>query len=181
MAEPNLAPATFAEYNEQIQSLLFSVPPEIRYAIFAYSLASTPGTTQPVGQDAHCTRPGYETRHHTYLKLPSSVTLFEFDIESRVHREDEVDYIARKTADEWHFKRSDGIHLLAGQSDISISRWTGSSVLGNERWVRDETRPGQLDYYLTTIAWRPSQHPLGARPLYNPSLMEPAAACTAGV
>jgi hypothetical protein len=105
-----------------------------------------------------------------WMVLPESVTSFKMDLESIVRRKDEVDYIANEAARQWHFKRTDNVHLLAEPSDISISRWTGSSILGGRRWVRDEVRPGQLDYYVATVTWRPSQDSLGDRPRRNPDL-----------
>ncbi|CDM37714.1 hypothetical protein DTO013E5_6252 [Penicillium roqueforti] len=289
MAEPNLSPACFTEYNEQTQSSLFSLlPPEIRYEIFAYALTSAPDTRQRPERDGYCTRPGYETPHRTYtellqtcrkvymeawfmpficsehafwmasservperiitvekmqqcldlihdrhgevqgghirvfpqlwclegtkdfngifamrhfypksvtitirytdtwywesndelhiegewgrwLVLPSSVTRFCIDIESIERRKDEVDYIAGEMADRWRFQRADGTNMVAARADTSVSRWTGSSMLGGERWVRDEEAPGQLRYYFATITWRPSQEPLDDQGL-NPPL-----------
>lgn len=104
------------------------------------------------------------------VELPQSVTSFKMDIESIKRRKDEVDYIANEAANKWHFKRADGAILLAQPSDISISQWTGSSILGNRRWVRDEVRPGQLDYYVATVTWRPSLEPIRPLPRRNPDL-----------
>ncbi|KGO48100.1 hypothetical protein PEX1_072380 [Penicillium expansum] len=290
MAEPNLSPAYFTEYNEQTQSNLFSLlPPEIRYEIFAYALTSAPDTTQPPEQDGYCTRPGYETHHRTYtellrtckkvymeawfmplicsehafwmafgdrtpkrmitvdkmqqgldlihdrhgevqggrirvfpqlwklesttnfdriftmhyfypksvtitirytdtwmweineelhiegawgkwLVLPSSVTRFCIDIESIERRKDEVNYIAGEMAEQWRFQRADSTNMLAAKADTTVSRWTGSSMLGGRRWVRDEVAPGQLQYYFATVMWRPSQEPLGDQQRLNPPL-----------
>ncbi|CAG8900846.1 unnamed protein product [Penicillium egyptiacum] len=70
MTEPNLSPACFTKYNEQTQSNLFSLsPPEIRYDIFTYALTSASDATRPPEQDGYCMRPGYETRHRTYIEL----------------------------------------------------------------------------------------------------------------
>ncbi|KAJ5206427.1 hypothetical protein N7491_002956 [Penicillium cf. griseofulvum] len=288
MTEPNLSPACFTKYNEQTQSNLFTLPPEIRYEIFAYTSTSAPDTTQPPEQYGYCTRPGYETRCRTYtellrtckkvyietwfmpliysehafwmgtlyhtpermvtvekmqqslnlihdrhgevqggrirvfpqlhkledttdfdgiftmrhfypetvtitirytdtwfweanqalriegawgkwLVLPSSVTRFYIDIESIERRKDEVDYTAGEMADQWRFKRADGINMLAAKADTTVSKWTGSSMLGERRWLRDEVEPGQLRYYFATVMWRPSQEPLDDQRL-NPPL-----------
>lgn len=104
------------------------------------------------------------------LALPASVSCFQIDFESIERRKDEVTYIATEAAAKWHFTRSDGTRLLSGPSNIAVSRWTGSSMLGRERWVRDEVRPGQLDYYVATVTWRASPEPLGSRPGKNPDL-----------
>lgn len=105
-----------------------------------------------------------------WMVLPASVSSFTLEIESLERRNDEVDYIAEEAAKKWHFERADGVNLLANPSEISVSRWTGCSILGARRWVRDETRPGQLDYYIAKVTWRPSQDPMGDRPETNPDL-----------
>ncbi|KAJ6014311.1 hypothetical protein N7540_008902 [Penicillium herquei] len=286
--EPTLAPATFTNFTPQTECPLFSLPPEIRYEIFSCALSSASDTTQPIDQDAYCTRPGYETISHTYtellrtckrvymeawfmpflcsehsfymawrqrspkrvmsvprmqacldliharhgevqggsvrifpqlwalqgtkdcggvfsmrnfhpktvtitirytdtweweynkalymegawagrIRLPASVTKFKIDFESIERRKDEVDHIAQELAEKWRFRRSDGMDMVAsGEDSISFSRWTGSSTLGGHRWLRDETRPGQLDYYVGTVTWRPSKEPPIDGPLFNP-------------
>ncbi|CAI7573266.1 unnamed protein product [Penicillium glandicola] len=105
-----------------------------------------------------------------WLVLPSSVTRFCIDIESIERRKDEVDYIAGEMADQWRFQRADGINMVAAKANTSISRWTGSSMLGRERWVRDEVTPGQLQYYFATVTWRPSQEPLDDQHTLNSPL-----------
>lgn len=104
------------------------------------------------------------------MRLPASVSKFTLELESLERRKDEVDYIARRAADEWQFRRTDNVSMLADSSQISVSRWTGCSVLGGRRWVRDEARPGQLDYYLAKTTWRPLQESRPAPPGGNPSL-----------
>lgn len=105
-----------------------------------------------------------------WLVLPSSVTRFCIDIESIERRKNEVDYIAGEMADQWRFQRADGTNMLAAKADTSVSRWTGSSMLGGRRWVRDEVEPGQLQYYFATVMWRPSQELLDDRQRLNPPL-----------
>ncbi|KAJ5971604.1 uncharacterized protein N7479_001522 [Penicillium vulpinum] len=104
------------------------------------------------------------------LVLPSSVTRFYIDIESIERRKDEVNYIAGEMADKWRFQRADGTNMLAAKADTSVSRWTGSSMLGKRRWVRDEVAPGQLQYYFATVTWRPSQERLDDQERLNPPL-----------
>lgn len=55
----------------------------------------------------------------------------------------------------WRFKRRDDTFLCANNSSTSITRWSGSSTWEGERWIRDETRPETLDYYVATVAFRP--------------------------
>lgn len=290
MANRDPSSALFAEYHEQTQCALFAkLPPEIRYEIFAYALATAPDRTSSEAQNSYCVRPGYENRRRTWTQLlrtckrvymeawfmplacsehafymtgcnrcpkrvtelrdmqhcldllykrhgevhggsirlftqmyklegattfqgifamphfqpttvaitirytdtwfwednhplrikgswcereilPASVSCFQIEIESIERRKAEVDYIATEAANKWHFTRSDGAQLLSDPSQIAISRWTGSSFIGGDRWIRDEVRPGQLDYYVATITWRPSPDPLGSRPEKNPNL-----------
>ncbi|KAG9708027.1 hypothetical protein KCU73_g17571, partial [Aureobasidium melanogenum] len=34
-------------------------------------------------------------------------------------------------------------------------RWSGSATWHHHRWIRDETGPNKLDYYVSTVTWRP--------------------------
>ncbi|KAJ5081140.1 hypothetical protein N7456_013378 [Penicillium angulare] len=69
------------------------------------------------------------------LEIPSSVTRFNIDFESIERRKDEVDCIVQGFATRWSFRRRDGVKLVAdGDKSISVSRWTGSSTLGDRRW-----------------------------------------------
>ena len=88
------------------------------------------------------------------IRLPNSVTHFTVDFEMIERRKDEVNLIANNAVEKWFFERKDGASLTARKEDISVSTWTGSSVLGGQRWVRDEIRPGQLDYYIVTVTWK---------------------------
>ncbi|KAJ5156832.1 hypothetical protein N7492_009635 [Penicillium capsulatum] len=104
------------------------------------------------------------------LILPASVSCFQIELESIERRKEEVDYVATEAATKWHFTRSDGTRFLSKPSNIAITRWSGSSMLGRERWVRDEARPGQLDYYVATVTWRPSPESPKPRPDKNPDI-----------
>ena len=35
-------------------------------------------------------------------------------------------------------------------------KWSGKATWGHRRWVRDETGPNKLDYYVSTVTWRPA-------------------------
>ncbi|KAJ5174230.1 uncharacterized protein N7482_000107 [Penicillium canariense] len=104
--------------------------------------------------------------------LPASVTSFTLDVESLERRSYEVDWVSQQAMEKWHFARDDGVLLFSCPEDIAISHWTGSSVLGQERWIRDEEqeRPGKLSYYVGSITWRPSKESLNDRPVQNPGL-----------
>ncbi|EAW12398.1 uncharacterized protein ACLA_063670 [Aspergillus clavatus NRRL 1] len=90
------------------------------------------------------------------IRLPASVTRFAMDFESIERRKGEIDYIANQAAETWFFRRRDGQFLTADKADMTVSKWTGSSILGKQRWLRDEVRPGQLDYHVVTVVWRVS-------------------------
>ena len=91
------------------------------------------------------------------VRFPGSVSRFCIEFESIERRKNEVDYIAREAAEKWYFRRKDEFLLTPNESETSVFRWTGSSCLGGERWIRDEVRPGELDYYVKTVTWKLSR------------------------
>ncbi|KKK16943.1 hypothetical protein ARAM_003757 [Aspergillus rambellii] len=93
------------------------------------------------------------------MRLPDSVTSFTVDFESLERRKAEVDIISTLAAESWFFQRDDGAVLTAKRSDIKISTWTGSSMLGSARWIKYEARPGQLDYYIASVTWHLDSRP----------------------
>ncbi|KAF7113945.1 hypothetical protein CNMCM5793_006128 [Aspergillus hiratsukae] len=101
------------------------------------------------------------------IYFPGSVTRFSMDLESIERRRGEINYIANEAAEKWFFRRNDGRFLTADKADMSVSRWTGSSILNGQRWLRDEIRPGQLDYHVVTVVWRVSPG-LAEAPLPTP-------------
>ncbi|KAE8140173.1 hypothetical protein BDV38DRAFT_27357 [Aspergillus pseudotamarii] len=91
------------------------------------------------------------------IRFPESVSRFCIEFESIERRKNEVDYIAREAAEKWYFRRKDGFLLTPHESETPVFKWTGSSCLGGERWIRDEVRPGELDYYVKTVTWKLSR------------------------
>ncbi|KAL1979544.1 hypothetical protein VTN96DRAFT_5591 [Rasamsonia emersonii] len=89
-------------------------------------------------------------------RFPNSLTRLSIDFESIERRKEEVNYIAKEAAERWHFRRQDGTVLSACQAETSIMKWTGSSIWGGQRWIRDEVRPNELDYHAVTVTWRPA-------------------------
>ncbi len=87
-------------------------------------------------------------------RFPDCVRAFVVDFESLERRKREVDIIVEQAVERWVFKRKDERVLKARSEDITVSRWTGSSMFGGYRWLRDEVRPGELDYYVKTVTWR---------------------------
>jgi hypothetical protein len=90
------------------------------------------------------------------VRFPDSVRRFVVDFESVERRKGEVDLIVAQAVAGWVFRRRDGGVLRATVQDVSVSRWSGSSMFGGRRWVRDETpeRPGVLDYYAVSVVWK---------------------------
>ncbi|KAF5979301.1 hypothetical protein FCOIX_5357 [Fusarium coicis] len=89
--------------------------------------------------------------------LAPSTTQFCIELESLERKKDQVDKIAKQMVDSWFFKRPDGVVLYADTSDSNrkVSRWSGSSTWHGQRWIRDETEPHKLDYYVVSITFRP--------------------------
>ncbi|KAJ6031566.1 hypothetical protein N7540_002298 [Penicillium herquei] len=105
------------------------------------------------------------------VELPASVTKFNIEIECLEHRKSEVDYIINGISTSWNFRRSDGVTLETDKDHITISRWTGGSILpGRWRQIRDEKRPGYLDYYVGKVTWRASKNPPTDERPSNPAL-----------
>ena len=91
-------------------------------------------------------------------RFPDSVRELRFELESLERRKDQINSIANQMIDKWQFQRKDGVRLSAKDSSITIMCWSGSSTWAGQRWVRDETRPETLDYYVTTITFKPVQN-----------------------
>ncbi|EED14022.1 conserved hypothetical protein [Talaromyces stipitatus ATCC 10500] len=89
------------------------------------------------------------------VRFPKSVATISMDFEMVDRRKEEIDYITNLAVDKWFFRRADGIVFKANKEDIKTSRWTGSSTLGDARWIRDESRTNEIDYYVKTVTWKP--------------------------
>lgn len=62
----------------------------------------------------------------------------------------------RADGDAWRSMRADGVKLVAtAPRPTDATTWRGSSALDGLRWLRDESYPGQLDYHLARVLWRP--------------------------
>ncbi|KAL3477087.1 hypothetical protein BJX99DRAFT_226689 [Aspergillus californicus] len=94
-----------------------------------------------------------DSRWVNEVRIPDSVTRFVMDFESLERRKDEVDILAKQAIEGWFFTRKDG-RVLTASMEVAVSRWTGSSMFASRRWVRDESRPGELDYYVATVTWK---------------------------
>jgi hypothetical protein len=60
-------------------------------------------------------------------------------------RKNEIGYIAGAAVEKWFFRRKDRVVFAATGQDVAISRWTGSSTWANRGWIRDESRPNEID------------------------------------
>jgi len=76
------------------------------------------------------------------------------ELESLERKKEEVDSMASQMVNKWVFQRDDGTILSAQGVPLGTSRWSGSSTWSDERWIRDESRPETLDYYIATVSWK---------------------------
>lgn len=89
--------------------------------------------------------------------LSPSVREIHIELESLERKKDQVDSIVRQMSERWFFKRKDGVGLYPDVtfSANKVDRWTGSSTWHGKTWRRDESRPGQIDYYIVDVVFRP--------------------------
>ncbi|PCG91494.1 Hypothetical protein PENO1_093470 [Penicillium occitanis (nom. inval.)] len=90
------------------------------------------------------------------VRFPSSVSTISMDFEMIDRRKNEVDFITDLATQRWFFRRADGMAFRASKEDITTTRWTGSSTFNKSRWIRDESRPNEIDYYVKTVVWKPA-------------------------
>lgn len=91
------------------------------------------------------------------LVLPASVRELHIELESLERKKDQIDGIVKQMCERWLFKRKDGAVLwpdVTGRSN-EVTRWSGTSTWHSQRWVRDETGPGKIDYYMVDVVFRP--------------------------
>lgn len=112
--------------------------------------------------------------------FPNSVRRLCVEIESLERKKNQIDHLANEMVHKWTFTRRDGVKLQsAGQGDIEITRWSGTSTWQDRRWVRDETSPGTLQYYVATVSFRPAplippaaSSETNNTPLFNPGSLD---------
>ncbi|KAH8907036.1 hypothetical protein BR93DRAFT_654759 [Coniochaeta sp. PMI_546] len=107
-------------------------------------------------QDERLRVEGQKWLEGTCEVLPASVREFCVELESLERKRDQVDEIAKQMRERWFFKRKDGVGLFAdvtGGSD-EVTRWSGTSTWNRQRWVRDETEEGKIDYYVVAVWFR---------------------------
>ncbi|KAH7305280.1 hypothetical protein B0I35DRAFT_444290 [Stachybotrys elegans] len=88
--------------------------------------------------------------------LPATLRELTIELESLERKKKQIDAIANKMSERWFFVRGDGVPLLANAKPGShhVARWRGSSTWMDERWIRDETDNGVLDYYIASVRFR---------------------------
>lgn len=102
---------------------------------------------------------------------------FRIELESLERKKSQVNQIAKQMAEQWYFKRADNVALFADVTGkaTEVDRWTGTSTWDGSTWTRDESRPGQIDYYIATVVFRPEWIVKRHGGQVNPLLVENAA------
>ncbi|MCJ1326809.1 hypothetical protein MMC10_003475 [Thelotrema lepadinum] len=89
--------------------------------------------------------------------FPDSVTELRMELESIERRRPQIEHIAQQMREKWMFRRRDGALLKANAGGRDeIMKWEGSSTWNGQRWLRDETKPETLEYYMQTVCFRVS-------------------------
>ncbi|KAH8169429.1 hypothetical protein LIA77_11555 [Sarocladium implicatum] len=79
------------------------------------------------------------------------------ELETVSRKKDQLDYIVAHICRTWFFERKDGVVLYGDTTGGSnrVSRWQGASAWHSQRWVRDESAPGKIEYYIVAVPFRP--------------------------
>jgi len=88
-------------------------------------------------------------------RFPQSMKELRVAFESLERKKASVDQVAEQAIKKWEFERKDGVIMSAEGCVPSIMQWSGVSTWEGRRWLRDETGPNQLNYYVATVTWRP--------------------------
>ncbi|KAF2149184.1 hypothetical protein K461DRAFT_42381 [Myriangium duriaei CBS 260.36] len=89
-----------------------------------------------------------------HCRFPDSLVELQLDFETLQRKKEQVKYLASQAAQSWIFTRKDGQRLVSSCDQITTTTWAGQSTLNDARWIRDEVRPGGLDYVISTIAFK---------------------------
>ncbi|KAH0123760.1 hypothetical protein KCU66_g7995, partial [Aureobasidium melanogenum] len=90
-----------------------------------------------------------------FCRFPDSLTELRVAFESLERKKDQIDDVVRQAIEGWVFRRKDDTELSAKNCEPEMMRWSGSATWHHHRWIRDETGPNKLDYYVSTVTWRP--------------------------
>jgi hypothetical protein len=91
-----------------------------------------------------------------FCRFPNSLTELRVAFESLERKKEQIDDVVKQAMEGWVFRRKDDTELSAKDCQPEIMRWSGSATWGHHRWIRDETGPNKLDYYVSTVTWRPT-------------------------
>ena len=102
-----------------------------------------------------------DSRFVNRCMFPNSVTELRMELESIERRRPQIQDMARQMREKWSFRRRDGALLKANEGGKDeIMRWEGSSTWNGQRWLRDETKPETLEYYMQTVCFRVLPDPI---------------------
>lgn len=91
-------------------------------------------------------------------RLSPSTREFRIELESLERKKDQVKAIADQMCSSWFYaKKADDSVLYADADAVEESRWSGTSTWHGSRWVRDESEPGRINYYVRTVVFRPER------------------------
>jgi len=91
--------------------------------------------------------------------LSDSVRELRIELETLERKKEQVEEIGKQMRERWYFRRADDVVLFPDLSDNGtvVDRWTGPSTFDGETWTRDESREGEIDYYILTVIFRPQK------------------------
>ena len=89
-------------------------------------------------------------------RFPSSLMEISVELESLQRKKPQIDEIASQMVEGWHFQKKDGTIMSAKREDCSVDTWSGSSTWEEQRWIRDETKPETIEYYIKAVMWKPN-------------------------
>lgn len=88
-------------------------------------------------------------------RFPTSTTTVTMELESLERRKLQIDWMADHISRNWHFTRSDDVHLVADPAVMETDTWKGAATWDGQRWVRDEedNEPNVLKYYIRRVVF----------------------------
>lgn len=87
-------------------------------------------------------------------RFPDSLKTITLELESLQRKKDQIDWMAEMMKNTWRFQTKNNTIFSASKDDTTETTWSGSSTWNDKRWVRDETKPEQVNYYIKTVVWK---------------------------
>jgi hypothetical protein len=93
-------------------------------------------------------------------RFPTSLLNVNLELESLARKKPQIDYIASRICQSWFLETASSGGgeapqvMTAKEADCVTSTWTGTSIWNDARWIRDETEPETLEYYVKTVVFR---------------------------